>query len=134
MKKFKALFVIALLLASPAIVTSMTALAQDDASPMAPDNTGANGSMQQSPTADQAGQQLSDRQIMQKIRSSVVGDKSLSMYAHNVKIISSNGKVVLKGPVRSDDEKTKIDAAATAVVGAQNVTDQMTIKAKSSAQ
>ena len=42
---------------------------------------------------------------MRKIRRSVAGDKSLSTYGHNVKIISQHGKVTLKGPVNSDDEK-----------------------------
>ena len=68
-----------------------------------------------------------DREIMQKIRKSVVGDKSLSTYAHNVKIVSEHGGVILKGPVRSEEEKTKIVQMATDVAGAGNVTDQMTI-------
>ena len=59
-------------------------------------------------TADQAKNSANDRDIMQKIRKAVVGDSSLSTYAHNVKIISQNGKVTLKGPVRSMAEKSKI--------------------------
>jgi hyperosmotically inducible periplasmic protein len=51
-----------------------------------------------------------DRTLTQKIRKSVMADKSLSTYAHNVKIISQDGMVTLKGPVRSDDEKKTIVA------------------------
>src|ERR1700683_43603 len=62
------------------------------------------------PTADQAKNNLSDRQIMQNIRKAVIADKSLSTYGHNVKIISSHGKVTLKGPVHSEEEKKNIEA------------------------
>jgi hyperosmotically inducible protein len=67
---------------------------------------------------------------MQQIRKAVVGDKSLSTYAHNVKIISKAGKVTLKGPVRSEEEKTTITKLATDVAGAGNVTDEMTVAPK----
>ena len=54
-------------------------------------------------------------------------DKSLSSYAHNVKIISQNGKVTLKGPVRSADERQSIEQKATDVAGVGNVTNEITI-------
>ena len=79
-------------------------------------------------TADQAKNNPNDREIMQKIRQSVVGDKTLSTYAHNVKIISEHGKVTLKGPVRSEEEKKSIEQMATTVAGDGNVTNQITIK------
>jgi hypothetical protein len=44
------------------------------------------------PTADQGKNNLSDREVMQKIRKSVMDDKSLSTYAHNVKVVSQNRK------------------------------------------
>lgn len=66
---------------------------------------------------------------MQKIRKSVVDDKSLSSYAHNVKIIARGGKVTLKGPVRSEDEKRSIEEKAADVAGSGNVTSEITIKA-----
>ena len=56
-------------------------------------------------TADQQKDNRSDREITQQIRQSIMKDKSLSTYAHNVKIITQNGQVTLKGPVRSEDEK-----------------------------
>lgn len=58
-----------------------------------------------------------------------MADKSLSTYAHNVKIISQNGMVTLKGPVRSEDEKKAVMAKAVeAAGGADKVTDQMSVK------
>ena len=65
---------------------------------------------------------------MQKIRRAVVEDKSLSTYAHNVKIIAQDGKVTLKGPVRSEDEKQAIEQKAKDVAGADNVVNEITIK------
>src|SRR5690348_13844599 len=52
------------------------------------------------PTADQQKENRSDRDLTKEIRKSLVDDKSLSTYAHNVKVIAQNGKVTLKGPVR----------------------------------
>jgi osmotically-inducible protein OsmY len=54
-------------------------------------------------------------------------DKSLSTYAHNIKIITQDGKVTLKGPVRSEDEKSNIGAKAAAVAGDGNVTNQIDV-------
>jgi len=98
--------------------------------PPAPDNTQVNkrDRSKTAPTADQAKNTTNDREIMQKIRKAVVDDKSLSTYAHNVKIISQHGKVTLKGPVRSEEEKSTIEKIATDVAGAGNVDDQITVK------
>jgi hyperosmotically inducible protein len=95
-----------------------------------PDNTKANerDRSKGEATADQAKNAVSDREIMQKIRQAVMDDKTLSTYAHNVKIISQNVKVTLKGPVRSDDEKKSVEQKATDVAGAGNVTNEMTVK------
>jgi osmotically-inducible protein OsmY len=80
-------------------------------------------------TADQQKNNLSDRELTQKIRKAVVSDKSLSTYAHNVKVISQNGSVTLKGPVRSEDEKKTIVAKAAEIAGgADKVTDELTVK------
>jgi osmotically-inducible protein OsmY len=80
-------------------------------------------------TADQQKMNAADRALTAKIRKSVVADKSLSTYAHNVKIISQNGTVTLKGPVHSDDEVTSIMAKATEVAGSPDkVVNQMSVK------
>ena len=80
-------------------------------------------------TADQQKNDRSDREITQDIRKAVVSDKSLSTYAHNVKIVTQAGSVTLKGPVRSDDERKELIAKAEQVAGPGKVTDQLSIKA-----
>ena len=80
------------------------------------------------PTADQGKNTSSDRETMRKIRRAVVADKSLSTYAHNVKIIAQGGKVTLKGPVHTEEEKKTIEAKATEIAGAGNVTNEITVK------
>ena len=78
-------------------------------------------------TADQQKENASDREIAQKIRGALMADKTLSTYAHNVKIVAQNGQVTLKGPVRTDDEKKSVEAKATEVAGAGRVTNEITI-------
>ena len=96
----------------------------------APDNTKVNqrDKAKSQPTADQAKNASSDLEIMQKIRKAVVADKSLSTYGHNVKIISEHGKVTLKGPVHTQEERNNIEAKATEVAGAGNVTNMLAVK------
>lgn len=55
-------------------------------------------------------------------------DKSLSTYAHNVKIVTQGGQVTLKGPVRSEHEKKAIEAKAAEVAGDGKVTSELNIK------
>jgi hyperosmotically inducible periplasmic protein len=78
-------------------------------------------------TSDQQKENAADREITQKIRRAVMDDKSLSTYAHNVKIVTQGGHVTLKGPVRSEDERKNIEARATEVAGAGHVTNQISI-------
>jgi hyperosmotically inducible protein len=103
--------------------------AQDQ--PPAPDNTKVNkrDRSKAQPTADQGKNNQGDRELMQKIRQSLMGDSSLSTYAHNVKIIAQNGTVTLKGPVRSDEEKRTVEQKAADVAGAGNVKNELSVKA-----
>ena len=81
------------------------------------------------PTADQQKMNAPDRKLTQKIRRAVVADKNLSTDAHNVKIISQNGMVTLKGPVRSEEERKAVVAKAADIAGGSDkVTDQLTVK------
>jgi hyperosmotically inducible protein len=98
--------------------------------PVQPDNTRTNqrDRERENPTADQAGQGASDREIMSKIRRSIVDDKSLSQYAKNVKIVAQKGKVTLRGPVHSQEEKEVIESKAAAVAGKENVVSALTVK------
>jgi osmotically-inducible protein OsmY len=59
-----------------------------------------------------------------------MNDKSLSTYAHNVKIITQDGQVTLKGPVRSESEKQTIETKATEVAGANKVTNDLNVKSQ----
>lgn len=78
-------------------------------------------------TADQQKENASDREIAQKIRRALMDDKTLSTYAHNVKVIAQDGQVTLKGPVRTEDEKKAVEAKATEVAGEGRVTNRMSI-------
>jgi hyperosmotically inducible protein len=95
-----------------------------------PDNTKVNtrDRSKGEPTADQGKNNATDRDMAKKIRQAIIADKNLSTYAHNVKIIAQGGKVTLKGPVRSEEEKRTVEQKATDVAGAGNVTDEITIK------
>lgn len=93
------------------------------------DNTGINkrDTTTEQVTADQQGQTKEDREITQQIRQAVVDDDSLSTYAHNVKIITIDGMVILKGPVRSEDEKRMIEEKAGQIVGMDKITSEIEI-------
>jgi len=80
------------------------------------------------PTADQQKDTRSDRDITQQIRRSIMNDKSLSTYAHNVKVITQHGQVTLKGPVQSEDEKKAIEAKAAEVAGENKVSSELNVK------
>jgi osmotically-inducible protein OsmY len=115
-----------------AIALSVSTMAQTP-----PDNSKVNARdrAKGAPTADQQKENANDRQLAQKIRRALMQDKTLSSYAHNVKVIARDGQVTLKGPVRSEQEKKTVEAAATEVAGAGHVTNQISIAtAKSSKQ
>ena len=78
-------------------------------------------------TADQQKENATDRDLTQKIRRSVINDKTLSTYAHNVKIVSQGGQVTLKGPVRTAQEKQNIEAKAVEVAGAGHVVNELSV-------
>jgi hyperosmotically inducible protein len=78
-------------------------------------------------TADQQKENAADREIARKIRRALMQEKTLSSYAHNVKVIVQGGQVTLKGPVRSDDEKQAVESKAVQVAGAGHVMDEMSV-------
>jgi len=98
----------------------------------APDNTTVNQRDRNpnEPTADQQKDNRPDRDITQQIRRAIANDKSLSTYAHNVKVITQNGQVTLKGPVRSEDEKRALEAKAAEIAGQDKVTSELDVKPK----
>jgi osmotically-inducible protein OsmY len=96
----------------------------------APDNTKTNQEAKDTATADKQSNTASDRDLTQKVRKAIMQDKSMSTYAHNVKVVTQNGQVTLTGPVRSDDEKSAIVTKAAEVAGKDNVVDQITVAPK----
>jgi hyperosmotically inducible periplasmic protein len=105
---------------------SCTLANAQDAQQPAPDNTKTNQRDRDkaAATADKQKMSAEDRELTRKIRAAISGDKSLSTYAHNVKIITRDGKVTLKGPVRSSEEKAAVLSKANEIAGEGNVTDE----------
>ena len=104
------------------------AIAVPMAAPQAPDNTKTNKPDQLS--ADTQKNNKQDIAITRDIRRAIVADKNLSTYAHNVKVITQNGEVTLKGPVRSEDERKTIEAKAIEVAGQGRVANELTVATK----
>jgi osmotically-inducible protein OsmY len=68
-----------------------------------------------------------DLNLTQQIRRAITADESLSTNAKNVKIITANGVVTLRGPVNTPQEKATIEAKAQSIAGAHNVDSQLEI-------
>lgn len=77
---------------------------------------------------DQKGDK-NDLNIVTNIRKSLVNDKSLSIDAQNIKIITSNRVVTLRGPVESEVESMKLEKIANHTRGVLRVDNQLEIKA-----
>jgi hyperosmotically inducible periplasmic protein len=95
----------------------------------APDNSGIN-TRDRANNAMTAGEQSgakSDLRLTAQIRRAIVKDKSLSMMAHNVKIISVNGEVTLRGPVKTEQEKTTVGSKAQAIAGTDRVDNRLEV-------
>lgn len=109
------------------LISTPTLFAQNEM-----DNTDVN-SRDRNTNALTAGQQslnTSDTEITRRIREEVMSKPNLSVYAQNVKIITVNGQVTLKGPVRSASEQEMILQYANAVAKPENVINQMSVVAK----
>ena len=122
-----ALLSIGMLVTSAAWVLAKTPVGQQTA---APDNTKTNqrDRSDNAVTADQQKENRTDRELAKQIRRAIAKDKSLSTYAHNVKIVVQNGAVTLKGPVRTEEEKKAIETKATEVAGEGKVTCELEVK------
>jgi len=96
---------------------------------VAPDNSGRNArdSNDQTKTAGDQSENEADRTISQNIRKAVTDDDSLSTNAKNVKIITNDGMVTLRGPVESEKEKAAIEAKAKQVAGVKRVDNQLEV-------
>lgn len=113
-------------LAGAMLALGMVMLAQD------PDNTKANKRDRgaDAATADKQGNSKHDVDLTRQIRKQITADDSLSTYAKNVKVITKDGSVILRGPVRSVEEKGKIEQIAKQVAGAEHVTSDLEVAAK----
>lgn len=94
----------------------------------APTNTGVNVRDRDSSakTSFDQNENQADINVTANIRKRLV-DTKMSVNAQNVKIVTQNGKVTLRGPVETDDEKQRIEELATAVAGRGNVENQLEV-------
>ena len=69
-----------------------------------------------------------DSKITQAIRQALMRDNELSATAKNIKIITNNGQVTLRGPVKNAQEKTKIDQLAKSAAGGAKIDNQLDVK------
>ena len=106
----------------------LTACANDNGK-MDADNTGRNvrDRSGQNVTSGNQSESEADRTITQRIRQAIVDDNSLSTNAKNIKIITINGVVTLRGPVNNDREKNEIGRKVQSVSGVKNVDNQLEI-------
>ena len=108
---------------------TLSAFAQDQSSPAA-DNSARNERDRSSETKTSFDQSNTkeDTEITASIRRAVMKDDSLSMTAKNVKIITENGAVTLRGPVKSEAEKAKIAELAKSAAGQMKIENQLEVK------
>jgi hyperosmotically inducible periplasmic protein len=131
---------IAAMLAVSCMATSL-ALAQapsSDQEPAAgdshtsqPDNSRNNAdSTNRQASADEQSNSKRDVELTSKIRRSVMSEKGLSTYGHNIKIVAVNGTVTLNGVVKTADEKSVIHRHAASIAGEAKVVDNLKVQAE----
>jgi hyperosmotically inducible protein len=106
---------------------SLVAMAADEKKP---DNTATNERDRSGETQTSGDQSNSstDLKITQAIRQALMKDSELSTTAKNIKIITDNGQVTLRGPVKNAQEKAKIDQLARSAAGGGKIIDQLDVK------
>ena len=114
------------LIAASAAMVLLCSLSYVSAEGQAPDNSGQN--KVQSQTADDQTNAKTDRLTTANVRKAIDADKNLSTYAHNVKIITHEGHVTLKGPVKSEQEKQQVLTDAASAVPAEKISNELTVK------
>jgi osmotically-inducible protein OsmY len=107
---------------------SLAVMAADDKSQA--DNTAINerDRSHQTKTSGDQSNSAADLKITQAIRSALIKDGELSATAKNIKVITANGQVTLRGPVKSAKEKAKIDQLARSAAGGAQLVDQLDVK------
>ena len=109
---------------------SLAALAGDEKTK--PDNTAINERDRSGETQTSGDQSNSsaDLKITQAIRQALMKDGELSTTAKNIKVITANGQVTLRGPVKTAQEKAKIDQIAKSAAGGAQIADQLEVTNK----
>jgi len=79
------------------------------------------------PTSEDQSNQAADLKTTQKIRQALTDDKTLSVDAKNIKVITISGVVTLRGPVKTDDEKSRIATLANQVAGEAKINNQLEV-------
>jgi hyperosmotically inducible periplasmic protein len=108
---------------------TLAALAADDEKTK-PDNTATNErdrSAETKTSGDQSNRPA-DLKITQAIRQALMKDRELSTIAKNIKVITANGQVTLRGPVKTAQEKAKVDQIARSAAGGAQIDDQLDVK------
>jgi hyperosmotically inducible periplasmic protein len=95
-----------------------------------PDNTATNERDRSGETKTSGDQSNSsaDLKVTQAIRQALMKDSKLSTTAKNIKIITANGQVTLRGPVKTAQEKAKVDQIAKSAAGGAQIDDQLDVK------
>jgi hyperosmotically inducible periplasmic protein len=107
---------------------SLAALAGDEKAK--PDNTATNERDRSGETKTSGDQSNSsaDLKTTQAIRQALMKDGELSTAAKNIKVITANGHVTLRGPVKTAQEKAKIDQLAKSAAGGAQIDNQLDVK------
>jgi osmotically-inducible protein OsmY len=107
---------------------SLTALADNEK--VKPDNTATNERDRSGETKTSGDQSNSsaDLKITQAVRQALMKDRELSTSAKNIKVITANGQVTLRGPVKTAQEKEKIDQLAKSAAGGAKIDNQLDVK------
>jgi osmotically-inducible protein OsmY len=69
-----------------------------------------------------------DAQLLASVRQAIANDNGLSDAGRHVNVIVEDGAVVLRGPVKDDTEKARIDALVRKVNGVKEVTNELDVK------
>ena len=110
-------------------IVGVVAITADDEKTKA-DNTAMNQRDRSGETTTSGDQSNSpaDLKVTQAIRSALMKDSELSTNAKNIKVVTANGQVTLRGPVNSPQEKTKINQIARSAAGEAEIVDQLDVK------
>ncbi len=124
------LVAVAVTLPAVSVASPQTAPPSASSTGHAADNTAVNARDRSgdTPTSSSQSNDASDVKLAAAVRRALTKDSSLSMLAHNVKVIASGSTVTLRGPVKSEDEKSRVESIARAVSGVSQVTNELEVK------